>query len=187
MSAIWEVVCSLRVLREPGSHAVHLPWIRRVAPAVRALAETGSARDREYFRLLVDLVGSATARDYLPDLLTPQPVSLTASVDDDLDRLCVADQMLRYWQTALAPNWAQIADVNDADIFRRGQQLANHGTAHVLNDLHERVGWDGSELQVAGTRCLGSQALDGGGLCLVPSVLSGPRSWSSLTPKRRGS
>jgi len=64
--------------------------------------------------------------------------------------------------------------VNEAEVFDRGQQLAGSGTGAVLNDLHDRVRWDGAELTVSGTRCFGAQALDGGGLCLVPSVFVWP-------------
>lgn len=193
-SALWEVVTSLRVLRDPAHHPVHLPWVRRVRPLD--------------LPLLADLVGSSVQRHYMPDLLTPTPTSLTTSIDDDLDRLLstppaevraqlehlrdrwtprlqalhddpsrlseVADQIARYWELCLAPYWARITAVNEAEVFDRGQQLAGEGTAAVLNDLHERVRWDGAELTVSGTRCFGAQALDGGGLCLVPSVFVWP-------------
>lgn len=193
-SAMWEVVTSLRVLRDPSHHPVHLPWVRRVPPLD--------------LPLLADLVGSSVQRHYMPDLLTPTPTSLTTSIDDDLERLLrtppaevraqlehlrgrwtprlqalydeparlsdVADQLARYWELCLAPYWARITAVNEAEVFDRGQQLAGEGTAAVLNDLHQRVGWDGAELTVSGTRCFGAQALDGGGLCLVPSVFVWP-------------
>jgi hypothetical protein len=193
-SAMWEVVTSLRVLRDPDHHPVHLPWVRRVRPPE--------------VPLLTDLVGSSVQRHYMPDLLTPTPTSLATSLDDDLERLLdtppavvraqlehlrgrwtprlqglydeparlseVADQIAAYWELCLAPYWARITTVNEAEVFGRGRQLAGEGTAAVLNDLHERVRWDGAELTVSGTRCFGAQALDGGGLCLVPSVFVWP-------------
>ena len=62
----------------------------------------------------------------------------------------------------------------EAEVFLRGQQQAADGTATLLNDLHDRVRWDGARLTVSGTTCLGAHDLEGGGLCLVPSVFVWP-------------
>jgi hypothetical protein len=40
VSCLWEVVASVRVLRDSGSHAVHLPWANRVRAR---LADAGLA------------------------------------------------------------------------------------------------------------------------------------------------
>ena len=32
VSCLWEVAASIRVLRDPGDHAIHLPWVNRVRP-----------------------------------------------------------------------------------------------------------------------------------------------------------
>lgn len=206
-SCLWEVLASVRVLQEPANHSVHLPWVRRVTPRLRAgLVEAGAV---DAFALLVDLVGSGVRGDYAPDLLTPPPTTLEPSLEHELAALkdtsseVVREQLdhLRgrwtprlqdmaedpkpalaaltrvigiYWEIALAPYWAPITAVADAEIFLRGQQQVTGGTAALLNDLHERVRWDGRSLIVSGTTCLGTHDLEGGGLCLVPSIFIWP-------------
>ena len=86
----------------------------------------------------------------------------------------LADVVALYWESCLAPYWSRITAVAEAEVFHRGQQQAADGTATLLNDLHERVRWDGARLTVSGTTCLGAHDLEGGGLCLVPSVFVWP-------------
>jgi hypothetical protein len=68
VSCMWEVLTSLRVLRESTQNAVHLWWTRRTMPVVR--------REVPDLGLLADLVGSGVRGDYAPDFLTPLPGSL---------------------------------------------------------------------------------------------------------------
>ena len=92
VSCLWEVVAAVRVLRDPGSHAVHLPWVRRVS----APSDT----------LLWALVPREPA--YLPDFLTPPPPGLTAGLGAELARLratpaaVVRDQLELYGHRARA-------------------------------------------------------------------------------------
>lgn len=60
LSPLYETVLSLRVLREPGLSALHLPWRRSVLGALDGL-------DTE---LLMSVVA---VRRTLPDFLTPRP------------------------------------------------------------------------------------------------------------------
>lgn len=209
-SCLWEVLASMRVLREPANHSVHLPWVRQVRPNVEArLGADAAPQLHSAFALLRDLVGSGIHGHYAPDLLTPAPTTLVPSIEAELAELVVApddvvrdqldllrdrwtpalqemyddprghlmvlaDVVERYWNAALAPFWARITDVVEAEVFLRGQQQAAQGTAVLLNDLHDRVQWDGASLEVSGTLCLGERQLDGGGLCLVPSIFVWP-------------
>ncbi|WP_254548972.1 hypothetical protein [Catellatospora tritici] len=80
VSCLWEVVAGVRVLRDPGRHAVHLPWVRRVRPElVRAglIEHPGS--------LLWRLIPAAPG--YLPDFLTPVPAGLSPELADELATL----------------------------------------------------------------------------------------------------
>ncbi|GAA2425468.1 DUF5937 family protein [Actinomadura vinacea] len=61
-SPLWELVHGLRVLADPSGHALHLPWVRQVLPRLRGL-------DRG---LLDELI---PAEGYVPDFLTPPPVT----------------------------------------------------------------------------------------------------------------
>ncbi|MCA2216191.1 ArsR/SmtB family transcription factor [Jidongwangia harbinensis] len=194
VSGLWEVVAAVRVLRDPGSHAVHLPWARRTGPLLDPVG------------LLWDLIPREPA--YLPDFLTPPPAGLTADLDAelavlratppavvraDLDRYGVrtprvrhlhadpaagldrlAGEIAAFWRVALAPDWPRIVALLDADVFTRARRLAADGAAGLLNDLHERVSWTDGTLSVDKRHCTAPDVGDGSGLVLVPSAFVWP-------------
>lgn len=71
LSPIHETVLSLRVLRDPGQHALLLPWRRRVVDQIGCLDVD----------LLLSLVGDQRA---LPDYLTPRPSVFAPTLDKQL-------------------------------------------------------------------------------------------------------
>lgn len=71
LSPIHETVLSLRVLRDPGQHALLLPWRRHVLDRIGGLDVD----------LLLSLVGDQRA---LPDYLTPRPVVFAPALDEQL-------------------------------------------------------------------------------------------------------
>ncbi|AGZ40510.1 ArsR/SmtB family transcription factor [Actinoplanes friuliensis] len=192
VSCLWEVVAAVRVLRDPGSHGVHLPWADRVS------APRGT--------LLWDLVPREP--DYLPDFLTPPPPGLTPDLAGELVRLTatppavvrqhldlyahstaalrelhtdpqaglirLAAEINAFWQEALAPHWPRIQLLLDAEVFAQSRRLAEDGAAVLLNDLHERVSWEGGTLRVSKHHCTAGDVPGGSGLVLVPSVFVWP-------------
>jgi DNA-binding transcriptional ArsR family regulator len=192
VSGLWEVVTAVRVLRDPGRHAVHLPWVRRVS------APRGT--------LLWALVPREPA--YLPDFLTPPPPGLTPDLGAELARLRatpaavvrhhldlygVSTPILRdlyadpaagltrlsteieaFWHAALAPDWPRIQLLLDAEVFARARTLAADGAAGLLNDLHAQVRWASGTLTVDKQFCAAADVRDGTGLVLVPSVFVWP-------------
>ena len=174
VSCLWEVVAAVRVLRDPGRHAVHLPWANRVGPRVR----TDS--------LLWRLIPREPAP--LPDFLTPLPPGLTPDLDAelavlrattadeargvDLDRLSA--DIAEFWRVAIAPDWPAVRLLLDAEVFARARRLAEDGAAGLLNDLHERVRWEGDTLSITKRYCTADDVPDGRGLVLVPSVFVWP-------------
>ncbi|GAA4892091.1 DUF5937 family protein [Streptomyces coeruleoprunus] len=195
-SPVSEAVASLRLLQDPGRHALHLPWIRAVRPRLGAMD----------LRLLFAL---APLGPYLPDFLTPPPTSplpditaelgLVASADPDVAaaevaRVPAADtapvrefladpaagtarvaaQLRLYWDTALAPYWPQIRGLFESEVLRRSRQLAREGAAVMFNDLHENVRWEAGVLRVRTLAWQRSGPLFGDGIILVPSVFQWP-------------
>ncbi|MFD0266541.1 helix-turn-helix domain-containing protein [Streptomyces sp. NPDC127106] len=71
VSPLSETVLSLRILRDPGVSALHLPWRRTVLGQLGAL-DTG---------LLMSLVAD---RLTLPDFLTPRPAAFEPSFEEEL-------------------------------------------------------------------------------------------------------
>ncbi|MET8041578.1 ArsR family transcriptional regulator [Micromonospora sp. NPDC005215] len=202
VSCLWEVVASVRVLRDPGDHAVHLPWVRRVRPP---LVEAGLVDPDG--GLLWQLVPAPPG--YLADFLTPPPAGLSPDLTTELAALRatpadtvrahldlypgdrtpalaalyadppvglrrLAEEIEAYWRIALAPHWPRLRLLLDADVTARARILAEDGAAVLLNDLHRQVRWEDDTVLIAQRHCLAPDVPDGPGLVLVPSVFVWP-------------
>ncbi|MYS86161.1 ArsR/SmtB family transcription factor [Embleya scabrispora] len=200
LSPLHETVVSLRVLREPGLCALHLPWRRSILEGIEAL-------DTE---LLMSLVA---ARRTLPDFLTPRPASFAPSFEEELaavgrtspdlvrrdlaaahapnplpaallhaadgddarvlalrDAICAL--LLRYWEVAIKPAWPRMRLLLEADMTYRARQLAVGGVRLLFADMHPNVRWHEGVLRI--DRMIGRHrvAASGRGLLLVPSVFA---------------
>ncbi|WP_033820238.1 ArsR family transcriptional regulator [Kitasatospora sp. MBT63] len=205
-SPLWEVVNSVQVLKEPGAHAVHLPWVRQ---AREALAGVG-------FGLLEQLVPVPTV--YTPDFLTPVPVGLAPTLEEELAHLVatepaqvrvdlgriegrlpplvaglradpvaglarLAGEVRAYWAAALEPHWPRIVRLVEGEVLRRARQMSVGGPAALFEDLHPRVSWASGTLRVAHRWFAAERVLEGGrGLVLVPSVFAWPGVYSQSNP-----
>ncbi|MEU3964728.1 winged helix-turn-helix domain-containing protein [Streptomyces buecherae] len=201
LSPLAETVCSLRVLREPGLSALHLPWRRAVVGGLAVL-------DTE---LLLSLVAR---RHTLPDFLTPRPTTHFASFAEELAvvrrtppalvrrdlrdthapdplpaplraaangtdaevvalREAVCDLLDGYWRAAVEPWWPRIRLVSEADMTYRARQLATGGARLLFADLHPDVRWRDGVLEMRGMIGDGFRTRAAGrGLLLVPLVLA---------------
>ncbi|WP_347681473.1 DUF5937 family protein [Plantactinospora sp. B24E8] len=86
----------------------------------------------------------------------------------------LADEITAYWEIALAPDWARIRLLLEAEVQHRARRLATDGADGLLNDLHQRVRWEGETLSIAQRHCTTADVPDGSGLVLVPSVFVWP-------------
>ncbi|QES46685.1 transcriptional regulator [Streptomyces venezuelae] len=170
VSPLAETVLSLRVLRDPGVSALHLPWRRSVLGRLGGL-DTG---------LLMSLVAD---RLTLPDFLTPRPAGFEPAFGAELavvrrtppevvrrdlsaahapDRLPAAlraayaagdapvaalrdeicELLQRYWEIAVRPVWPQVRLVAEADMTYRARQLARGGARLLFADMHPRLSWE---------------------------------------------
>ncbi|MFD5412284.1 ArsR/SmtB family transcription factor [Streptomyces nojiriensis] len=83
LSPLYETVLSLRVLREPGLSALHLPWRRSVLGAPDTPRAPGALDGLD--GLDTELLMSVVAvRRTLPDFLTPRPASFAPSFEEEL-------------------------------------------------------------------------------------------------------
>jgi hypothetical protein len=195
VSCLWEVLASVRILRDPGVPAVHRQWAAR---ARSGLDESG---------LLWRLV--APSGGYTPDFLTPPPTGLDADLHRELTGLRatppavvrahldllggvrppavralaadpeaglarLADEIAAYWAVAVAPDWPRMRALLDAEVQRRARRLAADGSAAILGDLHPQVTWRAGTLTVDQPHCTAPDVPDGAGLVLIPSVFVWP-------------
>jgi DNA-binding transcriptional ArsR family regulator len=198
ISPLWEAVASVRALRDPGAHALHLPWVEMAGP------RTGDLDLRPLEALL------AGGGGYTPDFLTPPPGTplpdlwaelerlrattprevrrelarrfpsrrmpavlrpLVADTEAELGRL--ADLIGCYWDRALAPVWPRVKGLLDADVRYRARQITDGGAWRLFRGLHRSVSFAGGSLRIA--KPYDAQVdLEGRGLLLVPSAFSWP-------------
>lgn len=201
VSPMWEVAPSFRLLNSAAAHPVHQPWVEQVRPR---MAAAGSALGWLAELIppsgyVPDFLNPAPAGP-APALATELAAIRAAPVDRvrrDLDHLArhqgrlgprmrslyaepqarlpkVTDAIETYWELALAPYWARIRTVLDADVFYRARRVAEHGAGHLFNDLHASVSWYDNALRLARRKRPLTRKTAGTGLVLIPSAFTGP-------------
>ncbi len=194
-SPLFEAVMSLIVLRAPGSHSLHLPWVRATRPLVAGL-------DLSELFALVPVHGDTA------DFLAPPPTSPLPDFAEELevvgatppDRAAaelagvpglpeavagpiradpqaaisrLTGTLQAYWDIALAGHWPRIAALLEADVLWRSKRLATGGTAALFEELHETIAWQRGRLTAADPHGY-SGSLAGEGLLLAPTVMTWP-------------
>ncbi|MFC9393728.1 DUF5937 family protein [Streptomyces sp. NPDC057027] len=200
VSPMWEVVTSYRIVAHRPDSAPHGRWAAQVRPRlVRAGLDRGwLAALVPAQGYLADFLNPTPAGPF-PTLAAELDAIRRARADDvrdDLDALerdggreprlrllredpgavlpRIADEIETYWELALAPYWARIQKVLEADVFHRARQVAEHGSARVLSELHETVRWDDGTLRLVRRHCALTRDQAGSGLLLIPSVFAWP-------------
>src|SRR3954452_19889507 len=199
ISPMWEVVASLRRLRDPSGAGIHLPWITGLRDGRLAGVDLSVA-----LRL-------TPPRGYVPDFLSPPPTTPLARFEDEIElvratrphqvrndlRLLkmdskitelpavleplqktptreikrLASELERYWAIAIEPHWPRIRALLEADIAHRARRLTEAGPAGLFEDLHPTISW-GDALLSVDQPYQGHVELDGRGLLLVPSAFA---------------
>ncbi|MFI9597193.1 DUF5937 family protein [Nonomuraea sp. NPDC052265] len=201
VSSMWEVVTSCRVLAGAVVPDPHRGWAEQVRPRLAAAGlDRGWLADMvRSGGHLPDFLNPTTASHELPDELAAIEATGPEQVRRDLDLLSaerdgrlsprlrnlrrdpraylpkVVAEIEAYWELAIAPYWARIRSVLEADVFHRGRQVAERGTARTLDRLHPTVRWDSGGLQLVERHCAITRIETGAGLLLVPSVFAWPR------------
>lgn len=200
LSPVHETVLSLRVLRDPGLSALHLPWRRSVLAGLGAL-------DTDLLMALV------ARRRTLPDFLTPRPTSFAAPFDDELSavrrtpparvrhdlllahapdplplalhdataaddarvaglRDTICELLKQYWEVAIEPMWPRMRLLLEADMTYRARQLARGGARLLFADMHPNLRWRYGVLHIDQMISEHRVEASGRGLLLVPSVFA---------------
>ncbi|MFG2901551.1 DUF5937 family protein [Streptomyces zaomyceticus] len=201
VSPMWEVVTGFRVLAGRPDSVPHRRWAAQVRPRIaRAgldrgwlaalvpaqgyLADFLNPTPAGPFPTLddeLDAIRRTSAEQVRNDLVMlakegePEAKLRVLRDDPQVALRKVADEIEIYWELALAPYWARIQQVLEADVFHRARQVAEHGSARVLSELHETVRWDDGTLRLVRRHCALRRDQAGSGLLLVPSVFAWPR------------
>ncbi|MGW0121255.1 DUF5937 family protein [Streptomyces sp. NPDC003327] len=209
VSPMWEVVTSFRVLARGSDTGLHhrrwadqvrprlsragldRGWLAALVPSGGYLADFLNPTPSGPFPALgaeldaIRRTPPAQVRDDLATLLAeraenPRLRLLHEAPEQALRK--VTDEIETYWELALAPYWARIQKVLEADVFHRARQVAEHGSARVLGELHETVRWDDGTLRLVRRHCALTRDQAGSGLLLVPSVFAWPRVLTRSVP-----
>jgi DNA-binding transcriptional ArsR family regulator len=196
VSPLVELMGSLRVLARADADPIHAEWRQsawervgerlfgQVAPLVRGryIPEVLAAPSREPSPSLAEELEciketprqamQLSFEDAFPDGVPP---SLCALYEDDgraLDEL--VGRLLTYWDRALAPWWAKIAQLLRDDVYSRLRQIESSGLAGMFGDIHPDIMFEDESVRLSHwykRRC----PLDGQGLMLIPSAFAWPQ------------
>jgi Bacterial regulatory protein, arsR family/Family of unknown function (DUF5937) len=209
ISPLFETIEALRTLRDPGKHALHLPWVRW---AEREL-EQAPLKAPRLWPLLIE-------PERQPEFLMPAPQSRLPGIAQELRQLAatkpgdvraslartfprspptaaqklaahprrelrlIAAEIETAFARLVAPHWERMRSVLDADIVHRARTLTAAGAARMFEELHTGIRWHAGDLiftDAAGIEGDPEEATVGpGGLVLEPSVFI----WPNLYVKR---
>ncbi|WP_240801999.1 DUF5937 family protein [Streptomyces sp. A1136] len=210
VSPMWEVAPSFRLLTSAAAHPIHGPWADQVRPRMVAAgldrgwlcelvpptggyvpdflnpAPAGPAPTPAAERDAIRTSPADRVRQDLDHLARHQGnlgPRLRALHNDPQGLLAkLAEELETYWELVLAPYWARIRAVLDADILYRARLAAEHGAGHLLNDLHTSVSWDDNALRMSRRKQPLTRTTAGTGLLLIPSAFTGPGLRTRTTP-----
>src|SRR3954454_20241338 len=194
----WELVSSVRALRRPAAHALHLPWLEEARAALRPLD-------------LSMLIALVPPDGYVPDFFAPPPDTPMPEFEDELERVrrvpreriveelgflygkrrppaavrplldeprrglrMLTDTLRRYWELALEPPWPRVRALLAGEVLHRARQLTLGGAELLFADVHPDVRWDGGSLFL-NIRHEAVVPLEGRGLLMLPSAFYWPR------------
>jgi DNA-binding transcriptional ArsR family regulator len=209
VSPMWEITPSFRLLNSTTPHPVHRAWADQVRPRMAAagldrgwltelIPPSGYVPDflnpapagpAPTLAAELDVIRAAPADRVRRDLdhlarhqghRGPRVRALYANPQAHLRKVSAAIEA--YWELALAPYWARIRAVLDADVRYRARQVVERGAIHLFNELHRSLIWDGDGLRIVGRKQPLTRPAAGPGLVLIPSAFTEHRLRTRTSP-----
>ena len=207
-SPLWECVAAFRAWGDPSRHALFLPWMTRIGPAV-------SGRDWEP---LVSL--ALVPRGTIPDFLSPPPTTPLPRLNQELATLRRSSPAVvraeieiayprgwpralrqafvdpqafltklvatleEFWQRAIAPDWPLLRAKLEAEVLFRARALALGGAEALFKGIHRDVNYE-SECLTIRTDSYWDGKKRKRGILLVPSIFSWPDVFLTVRPPWR--
>ncbi len=204
-SPLWECVAAFRAWMDPGRHALLLPWITRIKPAV-------SRMDWEPLTTL-----AMAPRGAIPDFLAPPPTTPLPEINDELACLRnvsadvvraeieiarrgdlprdlqtalkqpasllkrLASLLEEFWERAVAPEWGLLRARLEGEVLFRARALAMGGLDELFNGMHSDISYHGGLLTIR-TDSYWDGKRRRRGLLLVPSIFSSPDVFLTVRP-----
>ncbi|GAA1159917.1 helix-turn-helix transcriptional regulator [Microbacterium oxydans] len=197
-----ELAHAVRVLRRPAAHPLQWGWLRAVREQLprrdfallsTVIGDDGYLPDFLTTTPLWDLTPEAELDELRAAPLDPMRVDFGKMVQrstgarrqalremqdhPERARDMIADGWAAVWEAALAPVWPQLERLLRADIAVRARTITTAGIAGMAGDLHRQVTWGAGAVRVSLRRHSEQVDCRGGGLVLVPSVMS---SWGCM-------
>jgi DNA-binding transcriptional ArsR family regulator len=200
-SPLWETVFSVRAMADAGHFPALGPWLRQTRVAVAGRPDVAShlAYLSEFVRAgswIPDFLtppppdrGVELADELAQMMATPldrvrsdilacarwKPITATAcaaAAQPEGAKGRLRDAIVAWHEVAIAPNWARMQALHDADIAYRTRQLSRGGLRLLFSTLHPTVRWAGDRL-IADDPWNLSLSVAGRGLPLMPGVFVG--------------
>ncbi|MEV6304706.1 winged helix-turn-helix domain-containing protein [Actinoplanes sp. NPDC051861] len=85
----------------------------------------------------------------------------------------LCSEIRAYFAAAVAPLWPRLRSSAEAEIAARARAATERGARMLVDNLHPRLGWDGSVLHIRYPHKHGRWGLAGRGLTLLPTGFAG--------------
>lgn len=148
-----DFLCPPPARRQPAAFEDEIARVRQTDPAVAAA---------EIARSLADGPGPGGGTGV--GALTGDPAAAVEAV---------ADALTRAWETLVAPHWARLRGLLEADVAFHARRLAEDGLVRLFAELHPQISWSEGTLSV-GRASARPRTLSGQGVTLVPSAFVWP-------------
>jgi hypothetical protein len=199
-SPIWETLHAVRTFVDPRHRPYHAAWHALVADAAASidLVPLFAVNPRQgftpdfltppptvpdpSFRDQLDEVRATSAEQIAVELRRCRDGLTDPGAREEVDRMLadpaaardlLAERTRDAWQRIVAPFWARVRRLLDADIAHQSRQLSRRGLGPMIDGIDSRIHWrDDAVLVDDGTQAV--VPLSGRGLVLMPSAYVWP-------------